>query len=111
MSMMRPTAHSVALILATQLDVAVERIVPTACLFVELRALPLALVRASLALEEAFGVVIPDDELAKVSTVEHVMALVAQHSRLRMPPACAASGATRRSPTRASRRIRRGRWA
>ena len=76
----QPLAQSVAMILATQLEIALEEVVPRACLFVDLRALPLALVRASLALEEAFGVVIPDESLADVRTVGDFIALAARHS-------------------------------
>lgn len=102
----RPLAQSVTTILATQLEIAIEHVVPRACLYVDLRALPLALVRASLALEEAFGVVIPDECLAKVRTVGDFIALVARHSPA--PVTRARTGAIRRP---ASRRMRRGRWA
>lgn len=119
--MTRPSAQAVASILAAQLEIAVEHVVPTACLYVDLCALPLALVRASLALEEAFGISIPDDALASVRTVEDFMAIVARHSRVRSH-ACSVPGWRPTSPStttssgsrarrRAPRRIRRGRWA
>jgi acyl carrier protein len=120
--MKRPTASYVTTLLAAQLEVAEEHVVPTALLYRDLRALPLALVRASIALEDAFGIAIPDDDLAYVATVEDFMALVARHSRQLRSPACSAPGwrPTSRSTTTSSggrvrgrlpRRMRRGRWA
>lgn len=81
--MTKPSARGVTAILAAQLGVALHDVVPTASLTHDLRAPALAIVRVSLALEDAFGIQIPDARLGRLHTVEDVMAAVVESSRVR----------------------------
>ena len=58
------------------LQVAPERVVPGADLVKDLRAKSLDLVELSSAIEEAFGIAIPDEEFIGVATIEDVCNLV-----------------------------------
>jgi acyl carrier protein len=77
------SARSVTRLLARQLGVERVRVVPTARLFDELGASPLALVQVALALEERFDIEIAAGDVALFATVEDVMACVARARRRR----------------------------
>jgi acyl carrier protein len=68
----------VSSILAEQLSVAREKVTPEARFSEDLDADSLDLVEAVLALEEEFGVSIPEDEMESVKTVGQAVDLVAQ---------------------------------
>ena len=56
-----------------------EKVVPEARLAEDLEADSLAAVELSMALEETFGVTIPDEDLAAFKTVNDVVEYVAAH--------------------------------
>lgn len=89
---MTVSARSVTELLAKRLEVDRGRIVPTARLFEDLGASPLALIQVALALEERFDIQIAEREVESFVTVEDVMACVvrARNSRTsRRPPEAA----------------------
>jgi len=74
-------------IIADQLDVAVENITEQASIIDDLGADSLAVVELVLALEERFGLSIPDEEAEKIRTVADVVTYI----ETRVPPATAAA--------------------
>ena len=87
-SPMTVSARSVTELLAKRLEVDRVRVVPTARLFEDLGASPLALIQVALALEERFDIQIAEAEVEAFVTVEEVMASVvrARNSRISRPP-------------------------
>jgi acyl carrier protein len=87
-SPMTVSARSVTELLAKHLEVDRARVVPTARLFEDLGASPLALIQVALALEERFDIPIAPGEVEDFVTVEDVMACVvrARNSRTSRPP-------------------------
>ena len=83
------SARSVTELLAKRLEVDRGRVVPTARLFDDLGATPLALIQVALALEERFDIQIAGRDVEDFVTVEDVMACVvrARNSRTSRPPA------------------------
>lgn len=85
---MTVSARSVTELVAKRLEVDRGRVVPTARLFEDLGASPLALIQVALALEERFDIQIAESEVEAFVTVEDVMASVvrARNSRSVRPP-------------------------
>lgn len=88
------SARSVTELLAKYLEVDRVRVVPTARLFEDLGASPLALLQVALALEERFDIQIAEHEVEDFVTVEDVMACVARarKSRTSVPPRPTSNG-------------------
>ena len=93
---MTVSARSVTELLAKHLEVDRARVVPTARLFEDLGASPLALIQVALALEERFDIPIAPGEVEAFVTVEDVMACVvrARNSRTSRPPRVATRAGT-----------------
>lgn len=85
---MAVSARSVTELLARRLEVDRARVVPTARLFEDLGASPLALIQVALALEERFDIQLARRDVEDFVTVEDVMACVvrARNSRTSRPP-------------------------
>ena len=73
-------------ILTKELDVKVDQLVPEARLIEDLGADSLMLMEISMALEERFSLVIPDERIERVHTVSDVYELLADLQQDRSSP-------------------------
>ena len=75
------TEEKVAKIIAEQFEVAAEKVTPTARFIEDLKADSLSVVELVLAIEEAFGIEIPDEDAEKIKTVGDAINYVKSHSK------------------------------
>ena len=68
-------------VIASQLEVETERVTDGASFVDDLGADSLALVEATMAIEEAFEIEIPEEDLEKLRTVGDVIAYVRAHAK------------------------------
>lgn len=68
-------------IIANQLSVAKEKVVPSASFVDDLGADSLDLVELVMAMEEDFGIEIPDEDAEKMQTVQDAIDFVKAHSK------------------------------
>jgi acyl carrier protein len=74
-----PSEMKIIKIIAVQLDVSEDEVVPEASLIDDLGADSLDLVELVMAMEEEFGVDIPDTEAENIRTVQDAINYVQQH--------------------------------
>ncbi len=74
-----PSEMKIIKIIAVQLDVSEDGVVPEASLIDDLGADSLDLVELVMAMEEEFGVDIPDTEAEKIRTVQDAINYVHEH--------------------------------
>jgi acyl carrier protein len=74
-----PSEMKIIKIIAVQLDVSEDEVVPEASLIDDLGADSLDLVELVMAMEEEFGVDIPDTEAEKIRTVQDAINYVHEH--------------------------------
>jgi acyl carrier protein len=68
-------------IICAQLEVKPEQVKPTASFIDDLKADSLAVVELVLALEEAFGIEIPDEDTEQIKTVGDATSYIQSHSK------------------------------
>jgi acyl carrier protein len=68
-------------IIASQLEVAPEKVIGTASFIDDLKADSLAVVELVLALEEAFEIEIPDEDTEQIKTVGDAITYVINHTK------------------------------
>jgi len=68
-------------IVAEQFEVAVDKVTPTARFIDDLKADSLSVVELVLAIEEAFGLEIPDEDAEKIKTVGDAINYVKAHAK------------------------------
>lgn len=68
-------------IVAEQFEVAVDKVTPTARFIDDLKADSLSVVELVLAIEEAFGLEIPDEDAEKIKTVGDAINYVKSHAK------------------------------
>jgi acyl carrier protein len=68
-------------IISSQLEIEADKIKPTASFTDDLKADSLAVVELVLALEEAFGIEIPDEDTEKIRTVQDAITYIQNHSK------------------------------
>jgi acyl carrier protein len=73
------TAKKVMEIISKQLEIEVDKIKPEASFTDDLKADSLAVVELVLALEEAFGIEIPDEDTEKIRTVQDAISYIGTH--------------------------------
>jgi len=66
-------------IIAKQLEIDADKVKPEASFTEDLKADSLAVVELVLALEESFGIEIPDEETEKIKTVKDVINFIESH--------------------------------
>lgn len=74
------TAKKVMEIISKQLEIEVDKIKPEASFTDDLKADSLAVVELVLALEEAFGIEIPDEDTEKIRTVQDAISYIGSHA-------------------------------
>ena len=68
-------------IVCTQLEVAPDKVVPAASFIDDLKADSLAVVELVLALEEEFGIEIPDEDTEQIKTVQDAVNYITNHRK------------------------------
>jgi acyl carrier protein len=77
--MSQEITNKVIEIVASQLEIEVERIKPESSFTDDLKADSLAVVELVLALEEAFGIEIPDEDTEKIKSVKDAILYIETH--------------------------------
>jgi len=79
--MSEDTTKQVIEIISKQLEIEADKIKPDASFTDDLKADSLAVVELVLALEEAFGIEIPDEDTEKIRTVQDAITYIEQHAK------------------------------
>lgn len=74
-------AKKVIDIISSQLEIEADKIKPAASFTDDLKADSLAVVELVLALEESFGIEIPDEDTEKIRTVQDAITYIENHSK------------------------------
>ncbi|MCA9673184.1 MAG: acyl carrier protein [Myxococcales bacterium] len=78
--MSEDTTKKVIEIISKQLEIEADKIKPEASFTDDLKADSLAVVELVLALEEEFGIEIPDEDTEKIRTVQDAITYIEQHA-------------------------------
>lgn len=76
-----PIESKVREIVCSQLEVSQEKVKPEASFIDDLKADSLAVVELVLALEDAFGIEIPDEDTEQIKTVQDAVNYIRTHSK------------------------------
>jgi acyl carrier protein len=79
-TMSEDTTKKVIEIISKQLEIEADKIKPEASFTDDLKADSLAVVELVLALEEEFGIEIPDEDTEKIRTVQDAITYIEQHA-------------------------------